>query len=161
MIPNNGDYVRIFLENSLQIEGFVHQWGKKIVLSTEDKKSFMVIKKIKKILMYKIVPINYFNNFIDKSLEPAINDNHEADYNQSFLFEDDSKKNNLDDSKYENFSDQQIVESVEQDDRIKKLAEIFLLKKEEERRSMAQKINQNKISDLKQVKYESPGFYKK
>lgn len=159
MIPGVGDYVRIFLENSIQIEGFVHHWGKKIVLSTEDKKSFMVIKKIKKILMYKIVPIDCYNNFVDKSFEPAINDSCKTDYNQPFLFEDDSK--NTDDSRYENFSDQQIVESVEQDDRIKKLADIFLLKKEEERKSMAQKISQDKISDLKQVKYESPGLYKK
>ncbi len=162
MIPNIGDYVRVFLKKSLQIEGFVHSWGKKIVLSNEDRKTFMVIKKTKQIIMYKIIPFSSLSqSHVDEVKEnfKSVEDNT-SNYDQSFLFEDSqSRFDNAD--KYDSISDQEIAESVEQDSRIKKMADLYLLRKEEERKSIAQKLNHNQISNPAKVKYESPGFFKK
>jgi hypothetical protein len=96
----------------------------------------MVIQNPKEIVMYKITKtVTDLNekNFIPEKIEVE-------DYSESF-------------------------KSIEREDsldlRAKNLADLHKLKIEEEKKDIANKLKEHHITEIKKVKYEQPGFFKK
>jgi hypothetical protein len=153
MKPKIGDTVKIFIKSSV-VEGRVYKWGKKIVLSSDDNKSFMVINKPKNIFMYKVlqsylpietskqIPEDKSEELVAEPLAEGIDSWHSGESSEVFL-------------------DQDIDLPMEMDLRAKSLAELHKLKIEEERKLVAQKLKQHHTTGLKKVNYELPGFFKK
>ena len=137
MTPVQSDNVKIFFKNGLQVEGKVYSWGKKkIQLVSDDGCNFMVIQNPKEIVMYKITKtVTDLNdkNFIPDKIEVE-------DYSETF-------------------------KSIEREDsldlRAKNLADLHKLKIEKEKKEIANKLKEHHITEIKKVKYEQPGFFKK
>jgi sRNA-binding regulator protein Hfq len=138
MKPFANDQVKIYFKNGFQVEGRVQSWGKKIILTSEDKNSFMVIAKLKEIVMYKVVKSNtiYSELLLAPTKEEQI---EEIDV----------------------VADTQSDPSLSLELRGKKLAELHKLKIEEEKKAIAQKLKEHHISEVKKVNYELPGFFQK
>jgi hypothetical protein len=138
MKPFANDQVKIYFKNGFQVEGRVQSWGKKIILTSEDKNSFMVIAKLKEIVMYKVVKSNTI--YSELPLAPTKEEQIEE---------------------IDVVADTQSDPSLSLELRGKKLAELHKLKIEEEKKAIAQKLKEHHISEVKKVNYELPGFFQK
>jgi sRNA-binding regulator protein Hfq len=133
MIPQVGDEVKIFFKNSLQVEGRVKLWKKKkIILSSENDDHIMVVNDTKNILMYKISKVK------EKEIKEV-----ESAQEEATLIEENFKSD------------------FNPNPNIYTLAHLHKLKLDEEKKAIAQKIKQHQISEIKQVEYGLPGFFKK
>lgn len=168
MKPEIGDTVKIFINASV-IEGKVHKWGRKIVLSSDDQKnSFMVITKPEDIFMYKLT-----KNEIVEPVNPAVDDQIEmenVDTQHDLFIPNDSDEILEEDIKIPEWitAEPKVeMEGVSKDSgedlslHGKTLAELHKLKIEEERKILAQRMKQAKLNPSLGVKYELPGFFKK
>lgn len=177
MKPEIGDTVKIFINSSV-IEGRVHKWGKKIILSSDHKDSFMVITKPENIFMYKLTRKVHENNKIEinasttNDLEVAESSMEDLQEEQGIFHEeyysDEIKEEDIripewvsdpDKTKNEN----EVTDSLDSDIELrgKTLAELHKLKIDEERKILAQRMKQAKLNPSLGVKYELPGFFKK
>jgi sRNA-binding regulator protein Hfq len=138
MKPFTNDQVKIYFKNGFQVEGRVYSWGKNIILTSEDKNSFMVISKPKEIVMYKVVKSN-------------------AVYSEPLPTS--TKEEPLEENDVE--IDTQSDPSLSLELRGKNLAELHKLKIEEEKKAIAQKLKEHHISEVKKANYELPGFFQK
>ncbi len=141
MKPNPGDYVKLFLKKSVQIEGIVYSWDKKIVLSSMDGDSFMIINNSKKVEMYKLTPSSH----LSKKNEPPHNKVEEIEEKTEWydLLPQEDEAPKINHSNKTEYTDEEISKTVESDLKIKNLAELYQLKKEEDRKVIAEKLKQH------------------
>ena len=147
MKPEKNDFVKIFLKNGMQLEGNVAVWGKEIILSPGDGVNFMVIKKPKQIVMYKIEKQNVLKkDFLQNSATSVKNQE---------IYQVDAKISSEEDTHdYESLDKSLELKS-------KSLAQLHKIKIEQEKEAVANKLKEHYISGPQKVNYELPGFLKK
>jgi hypothetical protein len=138
-------HVKILFKNGVEIEGFIYSWiSGDYVLKTSDNNLFIIINPAEDIMIIKIIS-NNISNIIKN------NDNLKKE-----TVNDDSKKEIInDDLKLEE-------EIINNDDlKLKKLVDLHLALKEQEKNILASKLSSHYIGNVEGTNYELPRFYKK
>jgi sRNA-binding regulator protein Hfq len=149
MKPEKNDYVKIFLKNGMQLEGNVASWGKEIILSSGDNVNFMVIKKPKQIVMYKIEKQHSFKKENTNPTTAAQSPSQEIyQLDSNTYLEDESTDDH-----------ESLNKSLEL--KGKSLAQLHKIKIQQEKEAIANKLKDHQISGPQKVNYELPGFFTK
>lgn len=155
MKPSENQFVKIFFKNGTQVEGIVQEWGKQIILSSENSNSVMVITKPNQIIMYKIV----------KELKPQ---NKVNDYNPPTVIQEKKDEDYIDPGLTTHYN----WEIQEEDPNVpkeyldaKSKVELHKLKIKEEKEVFAKKLKEHQLGEVRKVEYTSheqlPGLYQK
>ncbi len=135
MIPQKGQHVRCVLSNNLIIEGIVDSWeDEKSVLKSLDGESVSIIQNTSRdVVLVKIILKEY-----KKPAERIV------------------IKNEL-----EKKFDEEKKKPIQDDLRLKNLAELKVLMIEQEKKIISEKLKDHHISDIKKASYGQPKFFKK
>jgi hypothetical protein len=128
-----GQHIKCILKNSTVVEGTVKEWSaKNCVLLSLDKKSLLIIPHPDEdIMLIKVMLGEIQNNFP----APIITKPQE-------VFE-------------------QVAKELHSDLKMKHLAELRLLEKEQDKKIIEEKLKEHSINEVKAVKYGYPGLFKK
>lgn len=133
MILNVGDYVKVFFKNGINAEGFVEHWTDFNSVLRSDNDDILIIQNVKEdVMLIKVFP--------NKSSKDKNKNIYLQEINQKI---EDIKTEPIDNLKLKDLSDLRKMQAIQ------------------EKKIISEKLKSHHLSEIKEVKYDVPRFFKK